>query len=65
MADFSFSLSLTGLGGTGLALCAPYRAVLLWHQSWIWHGGGERWEGLTVGMHVPWTWEICETTFLL
>ena len=65
MVNLSFSLSLAGLGGTGLALCAPCRAVLLWHRIGIWRGGGESWEGLAVGMRVPWTWEICETTFLL
>ena len=48
-----------------LPWCVPCRAVLLWHQIGIWRGGGESWEGPAVGMHVPWTWEICETTFLL
>ena len=63
MVNLSFSLSLAGLGGTGLALCAPCRAVLLWHRIGIWRGGGESWEGLAVGMRVPWTWEIWKQLF--
>ena len=54
-------------GGVGaLSFRAPYRAVLVQRRSRRWRGGRkERQEGLAVGLGVPRTWLICETTFLL